>query len=126
MEGFSPVLPLKLDTTDGPYAMNKTALESLKQDLKMLFLTSPGERMMDPNYGIGLKKFLFSQNTPVLANDIVNRTQDQIKKYMNFVIVEDINVSSPQENENMFFVNVVFSVPYLNIKDQLNLSLESN
>jgi phage baseplate assembly protein W len=106
--------------------MNKTALDSLKQDLKMLFLTNPGERMMDPNYGIGLRRFLFSQNTPSLANDIINRTQDQVRKYMNFVIIEDISVITPQENENMFLVNVVFNVPYLNIKDQLNLSLESN
>jgi phage baseplate assembly protein W len=126
MEGFSPVLPLKVDSIDGPYAMNKTALDSLKQDLKMLFLTNPGERMMDPNYGIGLRRFLFSQNTPSLANDIINRTQDQVRKYMKFVIIEYISVITPQENENMFLVNVVFNVPYLNIKDQLNLSLESN
>ena len=126
MEGFSPTLPLKVDPTDGPFSMHKTALDSLKQDLKMLFLTNPGERIMDPNYGIGLKRLLFSQNSPTLATDITNRTRDQVRKYMNFVTVEDINVITPKENENMVLVSVIFSVSFLNIKDQLNLSLESN
>ena len=29
----------------------------IKQNLKMLILTNPGERVMDPEFGVGIKQF---------------------------------------------------------------------
>ena len=41
MQGYSPKLPLQIDEIDGVYLMNKTPIESIKQNLKMLLLTNP-------------------------------------------------------------------------------------
>ena len=58
MAGISPKLPLTRDKQDG-YALNKTELDSIKQNVKMVVLTSPGERVMDPSFGVGIRKYLF-------------------------------------------------------------------
>ena len=50
-------LPLSLDGVDG-YTSIKSYRQLATQNLKMLVLTCPGERIMDPMFGVGLKNFL--------------------------------------------------------------------
>ena len=56
MNGISPKLPLLVDKQDGPYGLNKRLNQSIKQNFKNLILTSPGERVMIPEFGVGLKR----------------------------------------------------------------------
>ena len=58
MIGISPKLPLRVDSVDGFYALTKKITETLQQNLKMLVLTAPGERMMNPEFGVFLKMHL--------------------------------------------------------------------
>ena len=44
MSNISPVLPLTLDPSNG-FLNNHTEVAAVIQDLKMLILTSPGERI---------------------------------------------------------------------------------
>lgn len=127
MQGYSPKLPLIRDVIDGPYSMNKTALDSIKQDLKMLLLTSPGERMMNPDYGVGVRNYLFSQNNQELKNEISFKIRQQITKYMNFIKIRNINFESASpENENALYLVLEYSVTSINKADQLIISLDAN
>lgn len=125
MQGYSPRLPLEKDESDGSFSMNKTAIDSIRQDLKMLLLTSPGEKMMDVEYGVGLKRFIFEQNIEETYAKIKNKINEQVTKYMNFVSVLDIQIFAAEQNENVVYVIVTFSVPSLNVTEELNLSLKS-
>ena len=62
MQGFSPKLPLSLDPRDG-FLLTKSLPEVVAQNLRMLILTSPGERVMIPAFGVGLYNYLFELNT---------------------------------------------------------------
>lgn len=59
MAGLSPKLPVSRDSEDG-YSLTKTYEEMVRQNLKNLLLTNPGERMMDPDFGVGMKRYLLS------------------------------------------------------------------
>ena len=59
LQGISPRIPLVYDQTDGPYQLNKTLKETFRQNLRMLLLTMPGERIMVPEFGVGIYGFLF-------------------------------------------------------------------
>ena len=61
MRGLSPKLPLTRNSETG-YSLNKTYRDMVKQNIKMLLLTAPGERIMDSNFGVGLKTYLFELN----------------------------------------------------------------
>ena len=50
-------LPLVLDS--GELASTKTTLEAVKQNVLNLCSTDAGERVMQPNLGLRLKRFLF-------------------------------------------------------------------
>jgi phage baseplate assembly protein W len=127
MEGYSPKLPLVKDVVDGLYSMNKTALDSIKQDLKMLLLTNSGERIMNPDYGVGIRQLLFSQNTPSLRSEIISRINNQVKKYMSFIVINDIRFEQTEDFEsNSLYIVLDYSVPSARANDTINLDVSAN
>jgi len=85
MIGYSPKFPLRIDNYVGAYALNTELKDVVKQNFINLMLTAPGERIMDINFGVGLRKYLFEQNTPDLKSQIAADVRNQTKKYMPFI-----------------------------------------
>lgn len=125
MAGISPKLPLQLDTEDG-IALNKTLKETVKQNLKMLVLTSPGERLMLPEYGVGLRNFLFEQGSAKTIADLNSRIKDQIGLYMPFIDLLDIDFSSPEENSYVLNVSIQYAIPNVVNLDVLTISMSTD
>ena len=93
MAGLSPKLPLVKDSNDG-YALTKNLKEVAAQNLKMLVLTNPGERIMDVNFGVGILGYLFELNSPEVYDQIKSRIEEQISKYLPYIEVQDITFTS--------------------------------
>ena len=121
MSGIAPKLPLQLSSTDG-YAMTKTVKETMKQNFKMLVLTSPGERMMDPEYGVGLRRYLFEQNASYTRSSLVSAINRQAQKYMPFVNVLDVDFPETI-NPNILNVRIIYSIPNLGGRDVLEINV---
>ena len=68
----SPAAPMETSETDG-FKINRKIQEIVKQNFKMLLLTMPGERIMDPAFGCGLKYALFEQFGPRTNSKITQR-----------------------------------------------------
>ena len=80
MYGISPKLPLIVNDLDGHYGLNKTIRQAIKQNFKNLILTSPGERVMDIQFGVGLRNYFFenftdSQTLPIRRVQHVGRVR---------------------------------------------------
>lgn len=125
MQGYSPKLPLLRDVAeDGLYGLNKTLLDTIKQNLKMLLLTSPGERIMDSNFGVGLRSYLFENDSEEVREELENRIYSQVNKYLSFIKIEEVAMSKPDSNnENLLFISLRYRVPTLDVNDELNLEL---
>lgn len=125
MNGYSVVLPLKYDQVDGPYLMNKEIKKVIQQNLKMLILTNPGERVMDTDYGIGVKSLLFHNRTDSVSEinmDAIIRRK--VQKYMSFITIEEITFSDDIPNElNTVFLSVSYRVPSIKIADNISIIL---
>ena len=105
-------LPMTLD--NGYDASTKTTLEAVKQNVLNLLNTEMGERVMQPNLGVRLKRFLFEP----FSDDLVVQVQDQIIEAMNywlpFVQLNDIQVNMSDDNSgvgrSMMEISVYFSL----------------
>ena len=120
--GISPRLPLEFDD-DGTHILCQTLPEVIRQNLKNLFLTNPGERIMDPAFGIGMKRFLFEPNVVAIHGHIKTIAMQQIKKYMPFVTISDIAITQDNEDGNILYVTVSYLISPLNQTDTLNLKV---
>lgn len=125
MAGFSPKLPLVLDEEDG-YKLNKTIPEMVQQNLKMLVLTVPGERMMDPHFGVGLKTFLFEPNIGASLGEISSRIKNQVDIYMSFIEITDLDISNnedePSFDQNYVSIKLKYRIKPLELFDELEIT----
>ena len=130
MIGYSAKLPLQYDTTDGFYALNKDLKDVVKQNLKMLLLTNPGERVMDADFGIGLKSLLFQNRSEVEKGRISALISEKVQKYLPFITLTDISIADTvddsQINENAFHVSVTYYIPSLKRADNIEFILSAN
>ena len=126
MADFSPKLPLTLDPDDG-YTLNKSIKEVAKQNFKMLVLTNPGERIMDPEFGVGILAYMFENNSPATHGQIDARIREQVLKYLPYIEVGEILVNSPVNNgsvsDNFLGVSINYNIKRLNIGDVLEIPI---
>jgi len=123
--GFSPVLPLQKSEEDGFYALTKSLKENIKQNFKNLVLTSPGERIMLPAFGVGIRDFLFSLNADTyddLHTEINLRMDAQVKKYLPFITVDSIDIIEDKEISNSLLIKIFYRIPRLQVQDVLSVS----
>ena len=90
--------------------------------LRNLVLTYPGEKISDPSYGIGIKLYLFETITEGLLNNIADRIENQINRYLPYLNIRRIDVSSPPDS-NTLLVSIAFEVPDLDIFEVLDLEV---
>ena len=80
--------PLVFDNT----ASTKTTLAAVKSNLFLLCSTELGERIMQPNLGIRLKRYLFEPFSEILVSDIKETVTESINYWMPFVKINQILV----------------------------------
>jgi len=124
MQGIGPELPLQPSIKHGAYSLLTTYREEVKQNFKNLILTSPGEKVMNPDFGVGMRHFLFEPNEFVIPT-LKQRIVSQVKKYMPFIKIKNIDFNpgrSPNENPNMLSVAIEYEVPNINLNTVLTLT----
>ena len=121
--GISPKLPVRRAGKSG-FLMNTTYPEMVKQNMKNLVLTIPGERMMDTDFGVGLRRFLFEPQSEVVYDDIAARINKQVEKYMPFIQIQGIDFTVPDDeasDENFLSVSITYEIVPLSVADRLSI-----
>jgi phage baseplate assembly protein W len=124
--GISVSLPLTYDLVDGPFYLNKTAKEAIQQNLKNLVLTNPGERIMDPSFGVGLRTFLFEQINDETYTKIATKIRQQLVAYLPFINVNGIYFDDASTNSDLGYNEIHLGISYniapLDINDTLSIT----
>ena len=127
MNGYSPKLPLTRDSVDG-FRLTKNLKEMVQQNFKMLVLTSPGERVMEPAFGVGLYNYLFELDTMIVESEIRDRIARQTRKYMPFVNILSIDFGNraPGGQVDRSFLSIVirYKIPSLREVNVLRIKLD--
>ena len=124
--GLSVKLPLGMSGVFGAYNLNTTFSQLANQNLKMLVLTSPGERIMNPNFGVGLKHFLFEMNDSSAYSNISSKILEQVKIYLPYLQINDIQYRVPEDNPDLYphnlSINIIFTIKSLGTKHILQIN----
>ena len=96
-----------------PFNSTYTTKDQIKSNLVNLLLTEVGERVMNPNFGCDLRRFIFEgiteENMEVVAASLGN----SISTFVPEITVTNIEVSPEQDNNTL---NLTISY-YLNISN---------
>jgi len=128
MSGLTPELPLSIDFNGG-FQLLTTYKRLVAQNLRMLLLTIPGERVMLPEFGVGLHQMLFEADVSTSRDKIAGRIRGQVGAYLPYVEIRDIKIASHDTNSRMASGRVHVSVSYriipLGIFDLINVEVSS-
>ena len=119
---YTPTLPLAKGTSYD-YEYHDNIIDVIRQNLKNIILTNPGERVMDPSFGVGVSTYLFEQ-VGTFESDLATRIRSQIGKYASFVTVRDVIINS--DGDNGIFVNISYRVDSINIEDNFSTTFKTD
>lgn len=112
MNLFGPRWPLSKGNKD-TFDLYEDVKQQINFYLKNLLLTSPGENISDPGYGVGIRGFLFEMNDESTMSDIRSIIAQKINLYIPYIRVEEIFVgaSSADIDSNRLNVKIAYSIP---------------
>jgi phage baseplate assembly protein W len=110
---------------NGPGVFNSTytTKDQVKSNLVNLLLTDVGERVMNPNFGCDLRKFLFEGITDNNSELLINSLTDSISVFVPQVTVRDIILDpSPDSNSVNLTVNYILNIS--NTPDEVTVQFQ--
>ena len=92
----------------------------IKDNLMQLLQTQPGERILLPDFGCNLRRFLFRPLNITTKQNIERQVRTSISKYLTSVVIEDLKVEEVDEvgPDNNQVINIQLR---LRVKDETNL-----
>lgn len=119
-QSLAPELPLTLGSGE-QHRMIRDFKELAVQNFKMILLTSPGERVMDSNFGVGLRKYLFELDSESVKTTIAKRIESQAQEYAPYINITSITYP-PNESNNTLNIRIKFLINSINIEEELIFS----
>jgi hypothetical protein len=122
-------IPFRLGQ-NGYFETNVDTISQVSSNIKNLLLTRPGERRFNNAFGSSLYKVLFEQNElQEMLPMLVNLIQNDVNRFMNGVIVEDVKVQLVENDAvnndyNKIFIKVAFS--YKELKSTTEVIITNN
>ena len=122
MSSLAVALPLELDSRTG-FQMITSFKRLIKQNLKMLLLTNPGERVMIPEYGVGMNGYLFQNFTESTYAQIDSKIREQVAIYMPVVAINNISFDVAGQDTNKLGISLEYSIPNIGVRDLLQFTI---
>lgn len=122
MSSLAVKIPLTRDVGDG-YEMIKNFKIMIKQNFKMLLLTHPGERVMEPDFGVGIKKYLFENFNESTFAKIERDIIKQTNIYIPAIEITEISFGASDPDNNHLAIKIEYAIPNLNIRDLLEFTI---
>ena len=124
MSGLSVALPLRVSDVFGAYDINTTFVDLAKQNLKMLLLTLPGERIMHPEFGVGLARYFWDPNTTFTHSEVKSKIVEQVNIHLPYIDIFRITFHTPEDNPNLFPNTIAIAIDFQITPIQVRTTLE--
>jgi len=79
---------------------------------------------MDLDFGVGLRNYLFDNNTAVVRAQLESRIFEQVDKYMPFVNIIDLQVVENLNHPNSLEIKLRYNIQNIASEEILSVSLD--
>jgi phage baseplate assembly protein W len=82
----------------------------VEQAIEIILRTSPGERVMEPAFGAGLRDFLFAGNSPVTHRRVEDAVRRALIDFEPRITVEQVQARAAEDEPNLMEVEIDYVV----------------
>ena len=126
VQDINPNTPVGIDLPLNGKAVfkpNYQTKDAIRSNLINFFLTNPGERYLNPEFGGGLREFIFEQiesnNIDKLKNNLNSKLVNNFPSIQVFSL--DISLNDNNTDNNRIVVSINYSIKHTNMQDTINL-----
>lgn len=87
--------------------------QAIRNSIENIFNTKPGEKILNPAFGLDLRQFLFEPISIETANEIGEKINEQLPLYEPRVILNSVNIIG-KEKTNEYLITISITIPELN------------
>lgn len=98
--------------------------DNVRESIRIILLTEPGERIMREEFGCGLRRYLFEPNTVTTRQLIGERITQAIGRWEPRVAVQEVTVEPDEDDPRVVAVTIVFRLVATQAVGRLGLSLQ--
>lgn len=89
---------------------------AIQNSILNIFNTNPGEKLLDPEFGLALKRYLFDPLSEDIAQNIGQLIMDSLARYEPRITVTSVSVI-PDFDQNQYIIALYITIPVLNISN---------
>lgn len=108
--------------SDGRLAASAGA-ENVRQCVRLILLTEPRERVMLPQFGGGLARFLFRPNTPATHRLIEEAVSEALGRWEPRVRLIEVTARADPDDPRGVLIDVLYQLVANQVQDRLSLTL---
>jgi len=101
-----------------------TQEESVRQSIKIILQTLPGERLMRPGYGGGLERYLHEPNTLTTRRQIRDLISASLERWEPRLLLDRVDVWEVDERPDTVRIEIVYRLRRTNVSQQMGITLE--
>ena len=116
------LFPLTMTSDNAGYELADIR-EMVKFNLKNIILTNPGERIMYPEFGVGINALLFENFTPDIRDVARSTILRQISVYAPYVTLLELFIDPVEESGVRFFIK--YRIEFAQIIDSFSLNISN-
>lgn len=98
--------------------------ESVRQSIKIILQTQPGERLMRPGYGGGLERYLYEPNTLTTRRRIADLITQSIGRWEPRALLDRVDVWEVEQRPDTVRIEIVYRLRRTNQSQQMGITLE--
>ena len=126
---LAPKIPLSFDEFYS-YESIDDVVNLTRFHVKNVILTSPGEKISDPQFGVGIRSYLFENMTNTTFANIKSNIRLQLKKYIPHVEILSMEINSVLNNnttnDNAMVLRLSYFIPIINKTDILSFDVSNS
>jgi len=121
---FKPDVAIGVDlpfNANGVFRSTYESKDAVKVNLVNYLLTNPGERIGNPDFGAGLRAFVFEQITEGNLDFLEDKIEEDIRNNIPNVDLQNVNVTSDPDM-NQITLSLFYSIARTGITDNVDVT----
>lgn len=101
--------PFHLDKS-GRVALSASDAASIHESILLILTTTPGERPLDPKFGVGLRGYYYQPNTSITRRLIRDMVEQGLRRWEPRITVKSVTVDPDPADASAAIVQITYQV----------------
>lgn len=93
--------------------------EKVRQSIFIILDTEPGERLMRPGFGCGLRRFLMQPNNAATRAQVERAVTEALKRWEPRIVLAQVDVVADQANPALVLIEIAYAHAFTGRRDSI-------